>query len=151
LKELVGNKKDIQVVQPPKFTWLTMSLLTEMRPKISEVGDLTHIGPEFMQKVFSLSKDQTAVATNIPKSEIYVVCMISLTPFKDLWDKFTSEDTAQDYMYVLLATTRAEVGMAWHAEVLRNAGYKKEERKLAERQSAPSPDVPEGPPPPEEF
>jgi hypothetical protein len=151
LKELVGKKKGFEVVDPPKFTWMTLSLLTEMRPKISEVGDLKHIGADFMEKVFSLSPEQVAVATNVPKSEIYVVRMVSQTPFKDLWDKFTAEDTAREYDYVLRFDIGREVSQAWHAEVMKNAGYKKEEKKQTDHQSAPSPEGPEGPPPPEEF
>ena len=153
LKKLAAKKKQITVMEPPKFTWLS-SPLPGMAPTLSEVGDLQHIGTDFMQKVFSLAQDQVAVATNVPKSEVYVVRVVALTPFKDLWEKFISDETAQDYQVVMLQAIRGEVDSAWRAQVLNDAGFKDERselRKAAERPSAPPPDLPEGVPTPEDL
>ncbi len=152
LKELVGKKQQVTVMEPPKFTWLT-SLVPGMMPTLSEVGDLNHIGADFMQKVFSLTPDQVSVATNLSKSEVYVVRVVSMTPFKELWEKYTSDETAQDYLAVMIRTVHAEVDPAWRAQILKDADFKDqrtEQRKANERQPAPLPE-PEGQPPPEDL
>ena len=44
-----------------------------------------------MQKVFSLTPNQVDVATNLPKTEIYVIRAVEFTPFEELWSDFTAE------------------------------------------------------------
>ncbi len=155
LKKLAAGEKAIEVVKPPRFTWMTSGMLSSQPPSISEVVDLEKPGEDFMKTVFSLSPGQVAVATNSPKSEVYVVRMISLTPFKDLWEQFISEDTTQEYLYVMRETVRRDVGPAWQEKVKRDADYKdlrkKNDKKSSQGQSAPPSDSPEGPPPLEEM
>ena len=151
LKDFVVGRKEIEILKPKEFTWLT-SMYQGTAPTISEVGDLTHLGADFMRKVFSLKPGQMAVATNRPRSEIYVVRMIGLTPFADLWDKFTSGDSALDYDSIMEYEMGTEVSRAWKEAIYAEAGVKIE--KPATRDSAPSrdvPDTPDGPPPPEEL
>jgi hypothetical protein len=150
LKALVAGKKEIDVVKPPKFTWLT-SPLSDQPLEISEVGDLTKPGAEFMKKVFGMHAGQVEVATNVANSEIYVVRLIEFTPFRELWDDFIAPETAQDYMGLLMESVRAEVDPAWRAQVLREAKFTKESKKADEGDSAPAPDGPEGQPPPEDL
>ena len=55
-----------------------------------EKFSLDKIGVPFMQKVFSLDPaNQVDVATNLPKTEIYVVRAVEFTPFDELWSNFT--------------------------------------------------------------
>ena len=155
LKALVAAKKEtrIEVMQPPPFAWLTNPMSGQL-PEISEVGDLTKPGEEFMKKVFAMRPGQVELATNVPKSEFYVVRMIELTPFNELFDDFTSPETAQYYVLLLVNAVREKVDPAWLAQVRADADYKdnrKELRKAADGQSAPPSDVPEGPPTPEEM
>jgi hypothetical protein len=151
LKSIVDEKQGIEVVQPPKFTWLS-SLLGE-QPAISSVGDLKNLGQDFMKKVFDLGAGQVTVATNLPQTEVYVIRLKEFTPFKELWDDFSSPDASTDYMRLLLGTVQAEVNPAWHNEIAKNAKFvdKRKEVKAAQQQQAPRPDEPEGPPPPEEY
>lgn len=151
LKALVTAKKEtkIEVMEPPPFTWLT-NPMTGQPPEISEVGDLTKPGAEFMKKVFAMHSGQVEVAANVPKSEFYVVRMIGLTPFQELFDDFTSPETPQYYVMLVVNAVRAKVDPAWHAQVLADANFKDNRNKLkeaAEGQSPPSPGAPEGPPP----
>jgi hypothetical protein len=151
-KDLVDPKQGIVVMQPPKFSWLT-SLLGE-QPKISKVGDLQNPGQDFMKNVFALGPGQMTIAKNLPQTEVYVVRMKELTPFKDLWEDFTSPDIPQDYLRLLIATQQAEVDPAWHKKVMRDAGYadhREAVNKAAERQPAPRSDGQEGAPTPEEM
>ena len=113
LKSLVEAKSQIEVVQPPRFTWITSGMLTGQSPAISEVGDLQKPGEEFMKTVFGLSPGQVAVATNRSKSEIYVIRMISLTPFQSLWDQYISEDTSQDTTQEYLGVMRYGIRRRW--------------------------------------
>ena len=155
LKSLVEAKSQIEVVQPPRFTWITSGMLTGQSPALSEVGDLQKPGEDFMKAVFGLSPGQVSVATNRSKSEVYVIRMISLTPFQSLWDQYTSEDTSpettQEYLGVMRYGIRREVDPAWRAKVLKDADYKKVEKKPGDDKPAPQSDAPEGPPPPEEY
>jgi hypothetical protein len=155
LKELAADNKQIEVGKVPPFTWMTMDML-KGQPAISEVGDLQSPGENFMQTVFGMTPGQVAIATNPAKSEVYVIRMISLTPFKDLWEKFTSEDTSQqEYLYAMHQALQREVLPAWQAKIKRDADFKdlrkKDEKKGSNGQSAPPMSAPEGPPPPEEY
>jgi hypothetical protein len=154
LKKLVTDKK-IDVATPPPFTWMTSGMLTGRMPAISEVGDLEKVGEDFMKTVFDMSPGQVAVATNRSKSEVYVIRMISLTPFKDLWEQFTSEDTSQEYSYYLSQIVRSEVDPAWRKMVRANADFKdlrqKDDKKSPGRGSTPIQEAPEGAPTPEEM
>ena len=44
-----------------------------------------------MQKVFGLAPNQVDVATNLPKTEIYVIRAVEFTPFEELWSDFTAD------------------------------------------------------------
>lgn len=155
LTSLAASDKRIEVIKPPRFTWMTSGMLTGQSPSISEVGDLEKPGEEFMKTVFSLSPGQVAIATNGPKSEAYVIRIISLTPFKELWEQFVSEDTAQEYLALMRGTIRYEVIPAWQEKIKRDADFKdlrkKNDKKSPQSQSAPPPDSSDGPPPPEEM
>ena len=154
LRSLAAGDKRIEVVKP-RFTWMTSGMLTGQPPSISEVGDLEKPGEDFMKAVFGLSPGQVAVATNSPKSEVYVVRMVSLTPFKELWEQFVSEDTTQEYLYVMREMVRHDVDPAWREKIKRDADFKdlrkKSDKKSPQGQSAPPPDGSDGPPPPEEY
>ena len=135
LKDFVEAKSQIKVVKLPRFTWITSGMLTGQPPAISEVGDLQKPGEDFMKTVFSLSPGQVAVATNRSKSEVYVIRMISLTPFKVLWDLYISdsEDTTPEYVDVMRFAIRRDVDPAWRAKVMKDADYKKIEKKPRNR------------------
>ena len=144
LKTLAAGKKQIEILLPPKFSWMSRSM-TDERLQISEVGDLTKPGAEFMKKVFNMRPGQVEVTTNVPKSEVYVIRLIGFTPFGELWDDFTSPEAVRDYLPLLVNAERIEVDPAWRAQVFRDAKYTKEGQA-----SAPS-DEPEGSEPSDDY
>ena len=104
--------------------------------------------------VFAMRPDQVETCSNVAKSEFYVVRMKELTPFKDLFDEFTSPETRQYYVLLLVNAVREKVDPAWCAQVLADANFKdnrKELKKAAEGQPPPPSDEPEGPPTSEEL
>ena len=106
LKELAsGKKKDFTVLTPAAVQFLDSNVwIGELQ--LGEVPGLEKIasrpGLPFMQKVFSLAPNQVDVATNLPKTEIYVVRAVEFTPFEELWSDFTAD--ADDWsIYTLFA------------------------------------------------
>ena len=145
LKELIKNDKSVEYQKPSPFTWQTV-LLGQAR--LSEVGDLTHIGEDFMQQVFNLGPGQVMVTTNVPKSEVYLVRMIDATPMSELWKQYVADDTSRDYLYALYGKIGSEAYSAWRKQILDDAGFKRE--TPAQPSNAPVPE-PDGVPPPEDF
>ncbi len=161
LKELAaGKKKDFTVLKPPPFTFLT----TFGGLHLSDVGDLDKLGLDFMKKVFSLAPNQVDVATNLPKTEIYVIRAVEFTPFKELWSNFTSD--ADDWslyttlfspngpsertvgLIQLMREDQGTVSQAWLEKVKADAGFEWEKPAESER-SAPGQQSP-GPSPGDE-
>ena len=115
---------------------------------LEKIGALTRL--PFMQKVFGLAPNQVDVATNLPKTEIYVIRAVEFTPFKELWSDFTAD--ADDWsLYTIYATNgmsektaglrqmiveeQREVSQAWRKKVYEDAGVKWE--KTTDQRSAP--------------
>jgi hypothetical protein len=78
LRQSLSAQPDAQVIEPDPFTWLTQgsaafdaSTLPPVR--LSPVAQLNNVGPEFMQKVFSLEEGGIGVAWNFPQSVMYVI------------------------------------------------------------------------------
>jgi len=116
----------------------------------------------FMQKVFSLGKDQVDVVANLPQTEIYVIRVEEFTPFSELWAEFTSEP--EDWsiyslftrtanlqemagLRIMAADLQSKTSRAWLDRVYADAGLKWD--KSAEQRSipgapAPSPSSPPG-------
>src|SRR5206468_325687 len=99
--------------------------------------------------VFSLAPDQAAVSTNVPKSEVYVVRMIELTPFNDLWEKYAADDTSRDYLQLMNREIGFTVASAWRQQIMDDAGFKREKPPTNDKAPLPAPS--EGTPPPEDF
>jgi hypothetical protein len=136
LKTLAAGKKQIEVLLPPKFSWLSRPPMSDEPLQLSEVGDLTKPGVEFMKKVFKMRPGQVEVTTNVPKSEIYVIRLIGFTPFNELWDEFTSPEAAREYLQPLANAERIEVDPAWRAQIFRDAKYTKEGQTAAPSQES---------------
>lgn len=111
--------------------------------------NLEKIGLPFMEKVFGLTPNQVDVATNQPKTEIYVVRPIKFTPFDELWSDFIAEgDDWTLYTHAtpaegvdplmglrqMCVTQQSEVMQAWVQNVQTDAGLKWE--KTAEQDAA---------------
>jgi hypothetical protein len=156
LKDLasVKKKKDVKILMPPEFSFLTQ-MYGMGRLQLGEVLGLEKVGTDFMQKVFSLSPSQADVATNQPKTEIYVVRAVEFTPYEELWSNFTSD--ADDWsiyalysaqgmnektagMVQMIGMEQNEVSQAWRDRVYADAGLKWE--KPADQSSVPGQPAP---------
>ena len=91
LMELPSAKKmDFKVLHPPEFTFLTQSRLwirLNCASWVSVIGldkvDLPEAhGLPSCEKVFGLAPNQVDVATNRPKTEIYVIRAVDFTSFR---------------------------------------------------------------------
>lgn len=97
LAEVIAGRKDLSVVSPPPFTWLTFGnvpMWFRMRPPTySEVEGISSAGTEFMQPVFKLKAGEIGLATDQPKATVYVVRLVEYTPSDSvLWDLFLADD-----------------------------------------------------------
>ena len=101
-----------------------------------------------MQKVFSLAPNQVDVATNLPKTEIYVVRAVEFTPFKELWSDFArmTELVGLHALYTqwqlseratglirMITQQQCEVSQAWLKKVKEDAGVQWEKQSAGER------------------
>lgn len=97
LAEVFAGRKDVSIVSPPPFTWLTFGnvpMWFRMRPPTySEVEGISGAGTEFMQSVFKLKAGEIGLATDQPKATVYVVRLVEYTPSDSvLWDLFLADD-----------------------------------------------------------
>jgi hypothetical protein len=154
-----AKKKDFTLKTPPPFTFLTQ--MYGGRLNVGDVIGLDKISDPrtgnspFMEKVFGLAANEADVATNSPKSEIYVVRVLEFSPFDELWAEFIAD--AQDWSIValmrgpneqaaglqrLIGTQQYETQQAWIDRLYVDAGVKWETNT-----SRPAPDQNSGPPP----
>ena len=54
-----------------------------------------------------MAPNQVDVATNLPKTEIYVIRAVEFTPFKELWSNFTA-DADEWSLYTTLFTAQRQ-------------------------------------------
>ncbi|MEN6497012.1 MAG: hypothetical protein ABFD16_22190 [Thermoguttaceae bacterium] len=143
-KDLFAEKK-ITVRESEPFSWMTFGAFpawfTQAMPEmgkivateIGEKGDqqvelVNMPGDDFMRKVFDLEKGKIGVAMNQPKTVVYVVRMVDLTPA--VMQVFQAEDysryarVADQEMGAIgqawMSSLRAEVGFEWQREPARD-------------------------------
>ncbi len=97
IAEIVAGRKDLQVLSPAPFTWLTFGNVPvwfRMRPpQYSEVAGIPNAGSDFMRAVFNLKPGEIGVATDHPKATVYVIRLVEYTPSDSvLWDLFVVDD-----------------------------------------------------------
>ncbi len=141
-----AKKKDFTFHSPLPFSFLTRNMYGQL--ELGEVIDLEKAGPDstpktfsleklgadFMQKVFGLVPNQVDVATNRPKTEIYVIRAVEFTPFEELWSDFTADaDNWTLYtshgmteklvgLIQMIGEEQREVSQAWLKKVYDDAG-----------------------------
>lgn len=134
LSEVFAGRSDLKVLTPEPFTWLTFGTLPvwfrRIPPRYSEVAGIEGAGPEFMRAVFALQPGQIGLATNEPKSAVYVVRLVEYVPAESvLWDMFVSDDygtyeSAARYdqsqaSRIWREQLKAEAGLTWQREPFR--------------------------------
>jgi hypothetical protein len=125
LAEAFAGRKDLQVLAPPPFTWLTFGNVPawfRMRPpQLSEVSGLPSLGTDFMRSVFALKAGEIGLATDRSKSTVYVVRLVEYTPSDSvLWDTFVADDYRG---YAMVARyDQMEAGLRWREQIRSEAG-----------------------------
>jgi hypothetical protein len=137
LAEVLAGRKDLQVLSPAPFTWLTFGnvpIWFRMRPpQYSEVTGIPGAGTDFMRAVFALKAGEIALATDQPKSTVYAVRLVEYSPSDSvLWDMFVADDyrgyaMAARYDQMVAAKLwregiRAEAGLKWQRDPFRGRG-----------------------------
>lgn len=152
LKELpAGKRKDCTVLEPRPFSSLRQ-MFGQLQLGVGfdseqKAFGLEKVGVPFMEKVFSIAANHVDVATNQPKTKIYVIRPIKFTPFKELWSDFM-EDAENWTIYrrptpnemtdptaglrLMIAEQQGRVSQAWLEKVKADAGL--EWKKRADRQ-----------------
>jgi hypothetical protein len=137
LAEVLAGRKDLQVLAPAPFTWLTFGNVPvwfHMRPpQFSEVTGIPGAGKDFMRAVFALKAGEIGLATDQPQATIYVVRLVEYTPIDSvLWDMFVADDyrgyamAARDDQMVAGRRwnegIRADAGLKWQRDPSRGKG-----------------------------
>ena len=117
-----ANKKDeplkvafpkAQVLEPPKFNWMTegnTAFNVAQGAEISKVPELPMVGDDFMKTVFRLEAGKAGVAMNAPQTVVYVVQPIQFSPSPDVrWTLFATADFGK-YAIIGETTWAAPIG-----------------------------------------
>ncbi len=127
LAEAFAGQKDVRVLTPPPFTWLTFGNLPvwfRVRPpQYSEVVGIPGAGEDFMRAIFALKPNEIGLAPDRAKATIYVVRLVEYSPSDSvLWDMFVADDYRG---YAMVARyDQLEVGSRWREQVRSEAGLK---------------------------
>jgi hypothetical protein len=89
LRQTLGAQPGIEVIETQPFTWMTQGNVAfdfgaQQPTRLSSVDELSQIGPEFMQKVFSMKVGEIGVAWNHPQSVMYAFQLKELEPSLDV-------------------------------------------------------------------
>jgi hypothetical protein len=135
LKESLGGRPGIEVLDPAPFTWMTRGsvspLLSQAPFEINNVDGVFAPGMDFMQAVFELEPGGVAAAMNQPKTLACVVRLIKFQPADEselLWGRFQTTAPGT-YAFELGQLDNQALRASWMEMVERKAGYKTE-RKL---------------------
>ena len=142
LKDLAASQKDLTVVSPEPFTWMTFGAFPSawvygQPPMLSNVKGVEAGGVEFMRDVFRLRPGETGLAWNQPKTAVYVVRLVQYTPpDSDLWTRFLNTP-AEAYLGVARYDWSAmfqtwkddletQAGLKWHRAAAKERGGEEE-------------------------
>lgn len=127
LKEVFAGRADVEVLDPPEFTWMTAGsvapLLSAGRLEVSAVGGVEWPGNEFMRTTFDLSPGESSVAMNQPRTFAYVIRVVDFTPSDNvLWESFT---TLEYRHYAQIAANDMQAKLfGWFAQIQDAIGLK---------------------------
>lgn len=142
LREFFADQPDMNVLQSEPFSWMTYGAFpawwARTPPRINEIkarikdpqtGEETQQdavqmpGDELMREVFSLTKGETGVAMNQPKTLVYILRVTDINPAPEvLWRLFLAEDYSN---YRLVAAgDQAQTRQAWQNGIKSAVGFK---------------------------
>lgn len=134
LAEVFAARKDLKVVTPEPFSWLTYGSvpvwLRRLPPRLSEVAGIEAAGSDFMQAVFALKAGEIGPAVNQPKTTVYLVRLAEYLPSESvLWEMFVADDYgsyANVARYdqgvanrIWIDALKAEAGLQWKRDPFR--------------------------------
>lgn len=127
LKEVFAGRADVEVFDPPEFTWMTAGsvapLLSVGRLEVSSVAGVEWPGHEFMRTTFDLAPGEVGIAMNQPQTFVYVIRVVDFTPSDNvLWESFTTLDT-RHYAQIVREEAQARL-FAWFADIENAIGLK---------------------------
>ncbi len=127
LKEVFAGRADLDVLDPPEFTWMTAGsvapLLSAGRLEVSAVGGVEWPGNEFMRATFDLPAGESALAMNQPRTFIYLIRVVDFIPSDNvLWESFT---TLEYRHYAQIAANDMQAKLfGWFAQIEDAIGLK---------------------------
>ncbi len=150
LKEALKDEPDVQVIEPPAFSWMTYGAVPAMYaqspPRLSHVEGAQALGNEFMEAVFSLREGEVGVAVNRPQDHVYVVQVHTYTPAEAVLRESFLVDDFRKYAAVAYADHQA-LQFAWMKELRESSGFQWKREPDVQRE----PTGPVGEPQPIEF
>ncbi len=131
--------EEMTVTEAGPFTWLNYGDLPPMYrfqrpPTLSSVEGVDTAGPAFMRTVFQLDAGEIGVATNRPKTDVYLIHAVEFNPPPDvLWTTFL-----QDPYSRVMAATQDRLAMRddWLEEIKESVGFQWERQPVRTRQRA---------------
>jgi hypothetical protein len=139
-KSLKQIFSDQTVVETEPFSWMTYGAypmwMAQAPPSVSDIklktpegatkpetGDaIVAPGNRFMRDVSVLDQGQTGVATNQPKTAVYVVRVTDVSPLEEsLWQGFLTDDYRRYSMVSF--NDQAELYQAWRQAIKASAGF----------------------------
>jgi hypothetical protein len=117
--------RNVQVLRPAQFSWMTLgnlALAAQQNPKLTTLKELPMVGDDFMQTVFRLEPAQVGVAFNAPQTVVYVVRPSEFTPLYEVrWSFFVHDDFSK--YDSIGAQDQFEILRAWIEEIKKGAGF----------------------------
>jgi hypothetical protein len=127
LKDFAAGRKDLKVITPAPFTWMTMNPMAFSRGGIpvypTQIPGIEAVGPTFYRQVFGLKAGELTTAWNMAKSQVYAVQLTSYSPMESsLWAEFISSRPEMSMMSA--QWDLAEMSNAWQDWLYQYAGLK---------------------------
>ena len=144
LKTLFAKRPELRVLEPAKFSWMTLgnvAFRTSQGAEICPVTDVPMAGEDFMKTVFRLEPGKVGVAFNAPQTIVYVVRPSQFVPpYEVRWAMFPTDDFG-NYAPIGLEDRNRTI-QAWLKELQTSAGFewaagrKPDHRETAERRES---------------
>lgn len=117
-------------IEPPEFSWMTTGFNPggAGTPVLSEVVGIENAGQDFMKEVFALNPGEFGAAMNMPKSQVYVIHVVSDSPPVDLLkQQFLTSGDSPEVQYIAYVESisllrewytnlESELGVKWLRE-----------------------------------
>ena len=123
LKQVFADRKHLEVVETPAFSWLSLIPTREgqPRPQINQVKGVDRPGNEFMETVFGLGINKIGVAMNQPQTVAYCIRLRSHGTNPKVQREFFLTAPMQQYA-VAYAEDASQAQRTWRKNLHDEAG-----------------------------